>query len=60
MPTMVEITRRSKERKAKALALRRSGKTLKEVGEAFGVCKQTAKQMVDSALRLEARKANKS
>ena len=60
MPTMVEITRRSRARKAEALALRRQGKKFREIGEHFGVTLETARQMVLSGERYESRRLGNS
>jgi predicted transcriptional regulator len=57
MPTMVEITKRSRERRAQALSMRRAGKLLREIGEEFGVTVETARQMVLAGERQERRAA---
>jgi orotate phosphoribosyltransferase-like protein len=55
MPTMVEITKASRARAAKALALRRQGKLLKEIGAELGVGVDRARCLVAKGERLEAR-----
>lgn len=55
-PTMVEITKRSRARAAEALAMRRAGKLLREIGEHFGVGVERARCMVEMGERIEARK----
>jgi hypothetical protein len=52
---MVEITKRRRERCAQALAMRRAGKLLREIGEHFGVGMEQARCMVLSGERFEAR-----
>lgn len=51
---MVEITKRSKARALEALAMRRAGKLLREIGEHFGVGVETARCMVLKGERIEA------
>jgi len=54
---MVEITKRSRERRAKALAMRREGKLLREIGAYFGVGVEQARSMVAAGERQEKRRA---
>lgn len=56
MPTMVEITKRRKARAAKALAMRREGKLLREIGAAFGVGVERARCLIDMGEREEKRR----
>jgi hypothetical protein len=56
VPTMVEITRRRRERCALALKLRREGKLLKEIGVELGVGVERARSLVASGERFERRK----
>jgi orotate phosphoribosyltransferase-like protein len=51
---MVEITRASRARAAKALALRREGKLLKQIGAELGVGVERARHLVAKGERLEA------
>jgi hypothetical protein len=52
MATMREITLRSNQRAREAFGLRESGKKLREIGEHFGVCAETARCMVNKGRRL--------
>jgi predicted transcriptional regulator len=52
---MVEITKASRARAAKALALRRQGKLLKEIGAELGVGVERARCLIDTGKRWEAR-----
>lgn len=55
MPTMVEITRRARERRAEALSMRRQGRLLREIGAHFGVGIDQARSLVLAGERQEQR-----
>lgn len=53
MKTKEEMVAEGNARRAKALAMSRDGKTLREIGEYFGVCRERARQLVASGSRRE-------
>jgi hypothetical protein len=59
MPSMIEITRRSRERAALALSLRRQGKLLREIGDELGVGVERARSLVAMGESYERRRAGK-
>jgi hypothetical protein len=53
--SMRVITLRSTQRAREALAMRQQGKKLREIGNLFGVCAETARCMVNKGRALHAR-----
>lgn len=54
LPAQAKMLIEAKARRAKALAMRRSGKNNREIGEAFGITPERARQLVAKAFDDEA------